>query len=194
MLRGLDLDEESDKPIHVQIQEALSKQGARVMDLFREWDTDGDGEVSREEFRKAMPMLGLDVPRVAVDALFDSFDKDGGGSIDYKEMSKMLRAPSASIAVDKFKSASARSNRSKSVMPTSTTGVSSAVDKLKSATKRSSVSGDSSGNSASGRLSLSAVSSKAPAPPTAAAAPAAAAAVGELMARTSIVEETIAEE
>ena len=32
----------------------------RVIDLFREWDEDGDGTVSKKEFRKAVPMLGLD--------------------------------------------------------------------------------------------------------------------------------------
>jgi len=96
VLAGLDLDEDSDKPIHVQLQEALSKQGARVMDLFREWDADGDGEVSKDEFRKAMPMLGLDYPMTAMDALFDSFDKDGGGTIDFKEIQKMMRRPPGS--------------------------------------------------------------------------------------------------
>ena len=35
----------------------------RVIDLFREWDEDGDGTVSKKEFRKAMPLLGLEVPK-----------------------------------------------------------------------------------------------------------------------------------
>ena len=50
-------------PIKDQIAAALRSNSTRVIDLFREWDTDGDGEVSRAEFHKAMPLLGLDVPK-----------------------------------------------------------------------------------------------------------------------------------
>ena len=39
----------------------------RVIDLFREWDEDGDGTVSKKEFRKAMPLLGFDAPRAQAD-------------------------------------------------------------------------------------------------------------------------------
>lgn len=34
------------------------------------WDDNGDGEVSRKEFHRAMPALGLDVPKKAIDDLF----------------------------------------------------------------------------------------------------------------------------
>ena len=51
-----------------QIKQALHKNLARVIDLFREWDEDGSGNVSKKEFRKAMPMLGLRVAREALDA------------------------------------------------------------------------------------------------------------------------------
>ena len=61
------------------------------MDLFREWDADGDGEVSKGEFRKALQLLGLYAPRPTVDALFDEFDRDGGGSISFAELNKLLR-------------------------------------------------------------------------------------------------------
>ena len=138
VLTSLDLDEDSDMSVAEQLRIALTQNAVRVIDLFREWDEDGDGNVSKAEFRRAMPMLGLDVPRVAVDNLFDTFDpvrggrgaegsgrqegggryaggeclrggsqardpnaadtvaptlQDGSGSIDYKELSKMLRAP-----------------------------------------------------------------------------------------------------
>ena len=35
----------------------------RVIDLFREWDTDGNGMIDRDEFRKAMPELGFHAPK-----------------------------------------------------------------------------------------------------------------------------------
>jgi Ca2+-binding EF-hand superfamily protein len=61
------------------------------MDLFREWDTDGDGNVSRKEFVAAMPKMGLDVDKKEILELFDSWDADGGGTLDFKELQKILR-------------------------------------------------------------------------------------------------------
>ena len=70
----------------------LKKNSARVLDLFRSWDADGDGQVSRAEFHKAMPALGLEVPKKYIDDLFTEWDADGGGSLGYNELSKILRA------------------------------------------------------------------------------------------------------
>ena len=52
-------------PVEEQISRALRKQGAHVVEMFRMWDEDGDGEVSRDEFRKAMPVLGVHASRRA---------------------------------------------------------------------------------------------------------------------------------
>ena len=63
------------------------------MDLFRSWDRDGDGEVSRAEFHKAIPALGFtEIPKADVDELFNMWDNDGGGSVNYKELKKILAA------------------------------------------------------------------------------------------------------
>ena len=67
----------------------------RVIDLFREWDEDASGSVSKREFRKAMPMLGLDVPAEDVDALFDSWDPDGSGMLELKELTRVLKGQAA---------------------------------------------------------------------------------------------------
>ena len=77
---------------------AISKSSLRIIDLFREWDQDGDGIVTKQEFRNAMPNIGLDVPPETIDALFDSLDPDLSGQLDYKEMSKALR-PTVSACV-----------------------------------------------------------------------------------------------
>ena len=77
-----------------QIADALRANATRVLDLFRSWDADGDGEVSRKEFHKAMPALGLEVPKADVDELFNLWDNDGGGSLAYKELKTLLsKAP-----------------------------------------------------------------------------------------------------
>ena len=41
LLEGVDLDE--DRDVGEQLTEILSKKAVKVMDLFREWDTDGAG-------------------------------------------------------------------------------------------------------------------------------------------------------
>ena len=74
-----------------QLRDALVKEAVRVIDLFWEWDEDGDGTVSKREFRRAIIQLGLEVPPAAVDELFDSFDKDGGGAINFRELNHLLR-------------------------------------------------------------------------------------------------------
>ena len=96
-LGNLDLDEGPNaKPIAEQLGEALRKHATRVLDLFRDWDNDGDGEVSRKEFHRAMPALGLNVPKKAIDELFTSWDKDGGGALSLRELQKILRSKAAS--------------------------------------------------------------------------------------------------
>ncbi len=47
--------------------------------------------MSKKEFRQSMKKLGLDLPDKEVDALFDSWDPDGGGTLDFKELQKVLR-------------------------------------------------------------------------------------------------------
>ena len=78
-------------PIIDQIRDALQANLARVIDLFREWDGDSSGSVSKVEFRKALSVLGLEIPREDADALFDSFDADGGGTVEFSELSKKLK-------------------------------------------------------------------------------------------------------
>ena len=79
VLSGFVIDPDSNLSVSQQIGEALADNGARVMDLFREWDTNGDGSVDKKEFRENMVKLGLEVDKKEIDALFDSWDKDGGG-------------------------------------------------------------------------------------------------------------------
>ena len=47
-------------------------------------------QVARKEFHKAMPKLGLDVPKESVDELFTEWDKDGGGELNLSELQKIL--------------------------------------------------------------------------------------------------------
>jgi Ca2+-binding EF-hand superfamily protein len=58
---------------------------ARVIDIFRVWDEDGSGTVSKREFARALPMLGLPVTRDKADELFDLIDEDGSGQLEYAD-------------------------------------------------------------------------------------------------------------
>ena len=91
--------------------DALARRGARVMDLFREWDTDGSGIITAAEFERALTALGLDAPKGAVIALFDEFDADGdghrevdrtrirdAGGISFQELNRLLRRARASAS------------------------------------------------------------------------------------------------
>ena len=101
MLGNFDIDEDSELTVAEQLGAALKANAGRVIDLFRGWDTDGDGEVSRKEFHKAMPMLGFEATKKDINELFDSWDKDGGGSLDFRELQKILKAPPPKDKVQK---------------------------------------------------------------------------------------------
>lgn len=82
-----------------QLRTILAGQFTRVFDLLRAWDEDGNQRLSKLEFRRALPALGLLVEREAADSLFDEFDDDLSGEIDYDELRAKLRA-GADIELD----------------------------------------------------------------------------------------------
>ena len=69
---------------------ALTANQTRVMDIFRKWDANHDGIVSRDEFGQAVTKLGIDVATAEVDELWATFDKDRSGSVDFREVQKNL--------------------------------------------------------------------------------------------------------
>ena len=58
VLGDIDLDEDSDVPISEQLKNALVKNASRVLDLFREWDTDG------ARCRRAASALSAVIPSI----------------------------------------------------------------------------------------------------------------------------------
>ena len=77
--------------VHAALRELLTSNAVRVIDLFREWDEDGNGQVSASEFRRSIGALGYEGSSETINELFASFDTDGSGSLDYRELSKRLR-------------------------------------------------------------------------------------------------------
>ena len=88
-----EFSESSEVPVVEQLKRALGAPTvlARVVDIFRQWDEDGSGTVSKREFARALPMLGLRVARERADELFDLIDTDRSGSLEYGELHRKLR-------------------------------------------------------------------------------------------------------
>jgi Ca2+-binding EF-hand superfamily protein len=96
---ALDLDEDESlaarrlRPATVaEVRDVLARERSRVIEMFRVCDSDGDGKVTRREFRATLPALGFGAGgRQSIDALFDTFDLDGGGTLSLTELKTVLR-------------------------------------------------------------------------------------------------------
>uniref|UniRef100_A0A7S3AF27 EF-hand domain-containing protein n=1 Tax=Haptolina ericina TaxID=156174 RepID=A0A7S3AF27_9EUKA len=75
------------KSVQDQLRQALGSNVQTVMEAFRLWDLSGEGLISKKEFQVAMFAMGFDnVSNIEWRELFDSFDKDRSGSIDFDEL------------------------------------------------------------------------------------------------------------
>ena len=77
------LDTTSNESPAEQLRHALTKNAVRVVDLFRDWDVNGDGQVSRKEFITGVKLLGFPGGSAAA-SLFDSWDDDGSGTLEVR--------------------------------------------------------------------------------------------------------------
>ena len=74
------------------IRDSLLENLPRVVDIFRNFDVDGSGTVSREEFLRVLPLMrNVDVSDDELDLLFDAIDRDGSGEIELRELQKVMR-------------------------------------------------------------------------------------------------------
>ena len=73
------------------LNEKLAKSWQKISSLFRSWDVDGDGWITKREFAKGMGVLGLGVSPDDVDELFAWFDPDNSGTIEFGELNTLLR-------------------------------------------------------------------------------------------------------
>jgi len=61
-----------------------------VPTMFYTFDTDGDGQLSMEEFLQMMNLLQIELPNRRLVELFEAFDADGNGSISDQEFTRAL--------------------------------------------------------------------------------------------------------
>ena len=86
------LEATSEKSVQEQLRALLHEKHVRVMDLFRDWDTKGHGQISPSDFREGIRSLGFTAERQDLDALFAFFDRDRSGTLEFKELNAALRA------------------------------------------------------------------------------------------------------
>ena len=70
---------------------ALKRDRTRIIDAFRCLDKNGNGAVSKTEFRAALPVLGFENDPETADKVFEELDEDGSGQLEYEELHKKLR-------------------------------------------------------------------------------------------------------
>ena len=79
-----------------EVLEKKVNEGMKNKDFFEKMDKNGDGKISRMEFRQAMRDLGFLGDKSSynakdVDELFGALDKDSGGDLDMHELSSALK-------------------------------------------------------------------------------------------------------
>lgn len=57
---------------------------------FKRYDTDGSGELSLDEIKKAIESIGMEISNVEVERLFSEVDTDKSNSIDFAEFLAMM--------------------------------------------------------------------------------------------------------
>jgi len=75
------------------MRKMLASKARKLEDLFKEWDEDGDGQISRKEWKKALDAVGINHNDYMINRLFDMFDEDGSGELDFAEIKAALKKP-----------------------------------------------------------------------------------------------------
>jgi len=92
---GAKLDASSGGSIAQQLGALLTEHSATIIRLFQDWDEDGNGGVSKAEFRRAVKGLGYAAPNADIDELFGSLQGDNSGATDmadYLEIEELHKA------------------------------------------------------------------------------------------------------
>ena len=77
--------------LRLALVDALAKSKQRVLDLLDEVDSNRNRKVSQAEFRRAVRSLSFQASNEDIDRVFDAFDMDGSGEIDFKELATALK-------------------------------------------------------------------------------------------------------
>ena len=94
-LKYMEADDDEFEMCNVQvivekIHQFILTGGWNAHDLFTAFDRDGNGWISREEFKEALKEMKLDVTEQEIVTLMRRFDLDNDGHVSYEELVAML--------------------------------------------------------------------------------------------------------
>eukprot|EP00045_Choanoeca_perplexa_P002543 m.25222 g.25222 ORF g.25222 m.25222 type:complete len:944 (-) comp11572_c0_seq2:49-2880(-) len=72
----------------ITLEKYMERHSLRLVDLFKRFDSNADGQITREEFVRGVMDTGIDLSTQQVMELMDVADEDMSGGIDYVELSK----------------------------------------------------------------------------------------------------------
>lgn len=72
--------------IRDELREYLSSNWMRLKDVYRTWDTNGDGNLTRNEFMRGLKIVGMDLSPDDMTAICSTFDPDNSGTIELREL------------------------------------------------------------------------------------------------------------
>jgi hypothetical protein len=84
--------------IRYALLDVMSRSRDRIQNLCKLWDYDNSNTINRDEFGRVLEALGLEVPVIAVDALFKDLDEDRTGELVYEEFTRKLRGSEGAAA------------------------------------------------------------------------------------------------
>lgn len=82
---------EAREEVLVKIKGKLNRSKTRMIDVFRRFDTSGDGILSHAEFRTGLKHLGVDTADDDFKTLVAQLDKDNSGDVSILEFDKALK-------------------------------------------------------------------------------------------------------
>jgi Ca2+-binding EF-hand superfamily protein len=71
--------------------EFIKTNSISLVTFFKKFDTSGDGRLNKDELTSAFAALNFKVTEQDMNSVFEFFDLDGSGQINYKEFLKKLR-------------------------------------------------------------------------------------------------------
>jgi Ca2+-binding EF-hand superfamily protein len=92
-----------EKILRQKIVEKTKSGGAELLRLFRQFDKDGNQAIDREEFKATLKIYNLDLEDDDLDMMFNRYDQDKDGLINYYEFIQHL-LPDDFIPLEKLKS------------------------------------------------------------------------------------------
>ena len=85
------------RQVYVHIVDFIKIRNMSILQMFQQFDTNGDDYISKDEFRNALDNMGIRLTQDDIEVLFMFVDLDGTGVIEYQEFVRKLRRSGVSV-------------------------------------------------------------------------------------------------